>query len=166
MRKHATALLVVIAALAITSPAQAHLVAHPKCHTLHCIEVSQVENLKHAKYVCKHGAHAHKRWSCRAVVWLTREYKKTEKALHPTPIYTASGYAPLCGSSCVSCESGHDPNNWDNLTGNTYWGWYQFDYGTWKAHGGVPSHWGNSHTSAAEQTAVAARVRYDAWPNC
>lgn len=46
-----------------------------------------------------------------------------------------------------------------------YWGWYQFDYQTWVAHGGVPSHY-HQAGHEAEQNAVAARIAYDAWPNC
>ena len=45
-----------------------------------------------------------------------------------------------------------------------YWGWYQFDYGTWVAHGGAPSGYGNAPLYVQHQ--VAARVNYDAWPNC
>lgn len=165
------AITVVIALAATTAVARAHLVAHHGAHaSLKQIEASQIRNLAHAKYVCKRGGGANKRWSCAAVKWLGRELSETERALHPVavavPVATAisSGYASLCGSSCVSCESGHDPNAWS--PDHRYWGWYQFDYGTWKAHGGVPSHWGSASTSAGEQTAVASRVRYDAWPNC
>lgn len=45
-----------------------------------------------------------------------------------------------------------------------YWGKYQFDYSTWVAFGGAPGAYGNA--SAAYQDQVAARVTYDAWPNC
>ena len=45
-----------------------------------------------------------------------------------------------------------------------YWGWYQFDYGTWVAHGGDPSQYGNAPLYIQHQ--VASRVNYDAWPNC
>lgn len=67
----------------------------------------------------------------------------------------------LCDAACVDCESGGDPQA-VNPAG--YWGWYQFDYGTWVAHGGDPNSYGVA--SGAEQTAVAARIQYDAWPNC
>ena len=59
------------------------------------------------------------------------------------------------------CESSGNPQ----ATGNPgYWGWYQFDYGTWVAHGGAPSQYGNAPLYIQHQ--VAARVGYDAWPNC
>lgn len=60
------------------------------------------------------------------------------------------------------CESTGNPQIWD--PSGTYWGWYQFDYGTWVAHGGAPSAFGNA--SLAVQHQVASRVKYDAWPNC
>lgn len=61
-----------------------------------------------------------------------------------------------------SCESGGNPQVVD--ASGTYWGWYQFDYNTWIAHGGDPSAYGNAPLYVQHQ--VAARVRYDAWPNC
>jgi hypothetical protein len=44
----------------------------------------------------------------------------------------------------------------------TYWGKYQFDRQTYERFGGT--NYGSA--SEAEQDAVAARVTYDAWPNC
>jgi hypothetical protein len=160
--KYSVVILVAVAAMFTAAPASAHLVAHhAKGASLKQIERSQKLNLAHASYVCHHGARQHKRWSCHAIQWLTRELKETEAALHP--VVTASGYAPLCGSSCVYCESKFNSQAWN---GNDYWGWYQFDYRTWKAHGGIASHWGSPSTSSGEQTAVARNVTYDAWPNC
>lgn len=46
-----------------------------------------------------------------------------------------------------------------------YYGKYQFDSDTWYAHDGGPCYETQSCTEA-EQDAVAARVKYDAWPNC
>lgn len=156
-----TVIIAAFVALIWASPANAHLAYEAKGKTLTQRAESQRLNLAHAKYVCNHGANEHKRWSCKAVSWLTTEYNQTREAMRPR--VSVSGYAPLCGRACVSCESGHDPNAWN---GDDYWGWYQFDYDTWKRHGGIPSHWGNPNTSAAEQTAIASRVKYDAWPNC
>ena len=60
------------------------------------------------------------------------------------------------------CESGGNPQV---ISANgLYWGWYQFDYSTWVAHGGAPSAYGNAPLYIQHQ--VAARVGYDAWPNC
>ena len=60
-----------------------------------------------------------------------------------------------------ACESGGNP--YIN-TGNGYYGKYQFDIQTWQAHGGGPG----LPSSYPEwvQDQVAARVKYDAWPNC
>jgi hypothetical protein len=59
-----------------------------------------------------------------------------------------------------NCESGGNPTT---NTGNGYYGKYQFDLPTWQRFGGtgLPS-------DAPEwvQDQVAARVTYDAWPNC
>jgi hypothetical protein len=72
------------------------------------------------------------------------------------------GYgAPLCGASCIFCESRGNPNAWN---GHSYWGLYQFDYGTWVAHGGKGSEWGTA--PAWRQHQIARNVHYDAWPNC
>lgn len=111
--------------------------------------------------------------SCRYTVWVAHHWKKQSIRFHiKYVVYLnerarksqfVAGYAPLCNYSCVECESSHDPNNWN---GNEYWGWYQFDYKTWTSHGGIPSHWGNLNTSSGEQTMVASRITYDAWPNC
>jgi Transglycosylase-like domain len=146
--------------------AGAHLTAKAKTKhdTLSARKVRQEKNLAHARYVCNNGANKHKRWACRAAMkpgWLVDELKETLAAM--TPVLPArSGYAPLCGSSCVRCESGFNPQarSRDGL----YWGWYQFDYGTWVAHGGAPGEYGRA--GSGYQTYVASRVTYDAWPNC
>lgn len=97
--------------------------------------------------------------------WRERELRETRariwRALHPPVVAGGYGVA-LCGASCVRCESGGDPGAWS--PDGKYWGLYQFDYGTWVAHGGSPGSYGRA--SGAEQTAVAARMSYDGWPNC
>jgi hypothetical protein len=164
-------LLVIIVALAVLGgsvhPARAYLVAKPHSHSLTDVYKAQLKNYVHAKYVCNNGAHRQKWWSCKAVKWLGRNLNKTYRALHPVVIVhrelqSSPGYAPGCGSSCVNCESGGNPGAVS--PDGKYWGLYQFDYGTWKAHGGIPSHYGSA--GASEQHQVAARISYDAWPNC
>lgn len=59
------------------------------------------------------------------------------------------------------CEAEH-AQQWS--ASGAYWGKYQFDRSTWAAHGGDPDEYGSAPES--EQDAVAARVQYDAWPNC
>jgi hypothetical protein len=61
-----------------------------------------------------------------------------------------------------ACESGG--NSQVVSSNGLYYGKYQFDYGTWVAHGGSPGSYG--HASEGEQDQVASRVTYDAWPNC
>jgi hypothetical protein len=61
-----------------------------------------------------------------------------------------------------SCESGGNPQALS--PDGTYWGWYQFDYTTWVAHGGNPGDYGSAPLYIQHQ--VAAKVEYDAWPNC
>jgi hypothetical protein len=76
----------------------------------------------------------------------------------------SSGSSGSMGSSTnsnvdVSCEASHaqdvDPS------GN-YWGKYQWDRQTWSAYG--EGEWGSASEEA--QDAAAAKVPYDAWPNC
>jgi hypothetical protein len=59
------------------------------------------------------------------------------------------------------CEAAHAQEVSPN---GLYWGWYQFDRGTWAEFGGDPSAYGSAPT--AEQDRVAARVNSDRWPNC
>lgn len=61
-----------------------------------------------------------------------------------------------------ACESGGNPQVVS--PSGVYWGKYQFDRGTWIAHGGSPGAYGNA--PEWEQDRVAARVTYDAWPSC
>jgi hypothetical protein len=60
-----------------------------------------------------------------------------------------------------ACESGGDPGAVS--ASGQYRGKYQFDQGTWERFGGT----GDPATaSEVEQDRIAARVTYDAWPNC
>lgn len=59
------------------------------------------------------------------------------------------------------CEARH-AQQWN--PSRKYWGKYQPARGTWAAHGGDPGQYGSA--PEAEQDRVAARVKYDAWPNC
>lgn len=59
------------------------------------------------------------------------------------------------------CEASH-AQQWN--PSRKYWGKYQFDRSTWAAHGGKPSEYGSAPEST--QDTIAAKVQYDAWPNC
>lgn len=61
-----------------------------------------------------------------------------------------------------ACESGGNPQVVS--PSGQYWGKYQFDYQTWVAHGGAGGTYGNAPEWVQDQ--IAARVTYDAWPNC
>jgi Transglycosylase-like domain len=61
-----------------------------------------------------------------------------------------------------ACESGG--NSQVVSPNGMYWGKYQFDAQTWAAHGGDPGSYGSAPEAVQDQ--VAARVQYDAWPNC
>jgi len=85
-------------ALIVAADANAHLMVTKKCTTLSCINGRQLQNLKHARYVCHHGANQTKRWNCTALRWLKREYDETEAVLHPR--VTASSH--YTGWSCIT----------------------------------------------------------------
>lgn len=82
----------------------------------------------------------------------------------PEVTVASSSGAPLCDMACVGCETGGTYDPQIVSPSGTYWGWYQFDYSTWVNHGGNPASYGNA--PASEQTAIASRITYDAWPNC
>ncbi|MFL5864690.1 MAG: hypothetical protein ACJ780_28670 [Solirubrobacteraceae bacterium] len=99
-----------IACLICAAPATAHLPYTPKCKSLECIERSQQRNLAHAEYVAHHGAHAHRRWAKRAVVWLTRELGQTWARLHPpAPRVVSWVERQMYAAAVIARESGSDP---------------------------------------------------------
>jgi hypothetical protein len=160
------ALMAAVAALTFTGTASAHLVRlpdHPKKSHLENRLASQTENLKHARYVCSHGANAHKRWACKAKVWIAREQRETLLALRPPLPWrsTVAAWLPT-----YHCESGPEFGGWATNTGNGFYGGLQFDYGTWLAHGGAEFAPRADLATAAQQALVASRLSYDGWPNC
>lgn len=100
-----------IACLICAAPATAHLPYKPKCKSLDCIERSQQRNLAHAAYVAHHGAHAHRRWARKAVVWLARELRQSYAWLHPAPrrVYTTSGPTNVIAAAEYVARQGGDP---------------------------------------------------------
>lgn len=117
MRKLALTAVMVVFMFGGTSTAQAHLVTKPKGDSLKDRLASQTENLAHAKFVCRHGGGDHKRWSCKAVAWLTTELKETKNALKPV-VPTGNPQAIIChvfGSACraalnvARCEGNFNP---------------------------------------------------------
>lgn len=99
--------LVVCAFTLLAAPvASAHLITKPKDHTRSSIHASQLKNLAHARYVCNNGGGAHKRWSCKAVVWLTFQAKRTEASAWDV-INAVFGSYGAQANVVASCESGH-----------------------------------------------------------
>lgn len=90
-------------ALVWAADANAHLMVKRHCTTIKCINARQLQNLKHARYVCHHGRHQTKRWNCAAVKWLTREYKQTEAVVHPRVVTPA---VDSCLNELIQRESG------------------------------------------------------------
>lgn len=155
---------------------------------LHLKEIADKQErlLAHNVRAAKRGkTRAVRAWHKKAIAWQTRELAKTRKAIAAFAAAEAArraatysggysdsaGYesgeastagAGTCGSACVQCESGGNPQAVS--ADGTYWGLYQFDRESWAAHGGNPATYGSA--SAAEQTAVAANVGSDIWPNC
>jgi hypothetical protein len=77
-----------------------------------------------------------------------------------TPVTTSGGSSnSMVNPNCESSGNSQvvSPNG-------TYWGKYQFDYGTWVSNGGSPGSYGSAPESVQDQ--VASNVTYDAWPNC
>jgi hypothetical protein len=164
-------ILVAVAALVGAAPASAHLVAHPKCKSLACREASQKQNLAHARYVCDHGAHQEKRWSCHATKWLKRELKKTEAVLHPVVVASSQKYLHESGLGPWGCIHRYE-GAWDSNTGNGYYGGLQMDYAFMKKYGAsYLRQWGTADKWPVwAQIDAARRARdsgrgYYPWPN-
>ncbi len=97
----ATITFVIIVFLAFSGVAQAR--------SIKAIFTSQTQNLKHARYVCKHGDNYNQRWNCKAAKWLEREWKETYTKLHPDiRTYVKMHHPCLAGIIAVE-DGGYDP---------------------------------------------------------
>lgn len=164
-----TTIISLFAALVLlgATDANAHLIAKPKSHTIAAINASQLENLKHARYVCHHGAHQNKRWNCHAVKWLTREYKETYAVLHPKPVLPAHYSGWYCITNGATPRSPHEGNGYnDSYTGwlgmTTPWAGYYPPGRDWVHSDQVAVYW------IAERVAAAHAFNYSwmqgQWP--
>jgi hypothetical protein len=165
--KPITLTLVATAAMIWSAHASAQLITHPKCKSLHCREVSQKLNLKHAKYLCARGRHATKQWGCQAVRWLTREHNETWRALHPV-VRVIQSASDIGAWLCIHNGEGA----WNSNTGNGYYGGLQMDYGFMSSYGGeYMKQWGTADNWPVwAQINAARRARdsgrgYSPWPN-
>jgi len=117
--------------LLAANTAQSHLDRTPDLPKKNHLEnrlVSQTDNLKHARYVCRHGDNYNQRWHCKAKVWIAKERRETYLKLHP-PV------APIKYLSAWLCiHSGEGA--WNANTGNGYYGGLQMDYGFMQTYGG------------------------------
>jgi hypothetical protein len=113
-----------------TTTTEAHLIVRPKDKTTGAILKSQKTNLAHSRYVCRHGGGYHKRWSCHAVKWLSRELGETRARI--TPVYSASSLREWirrndpCAYQIIDRETA---GSWDvqewNDQGSGAYGWPQ-----------------------------------------
>jgi hypothetical protein len=158
--------LFVVTALSMAETANAKLMVHKECkHDVSCIHQRQLQNLKHARYVCHYGRHQTKRWNCAAVKWLKREYRQTEAVLHPPRVLASSDSGAW---ECIHRYEGA----WNSNTGNGYYGGLQMDYGFMRTYGSeFMARWGtadNWPVWAQIQAAIRARDSgrgYGPWPN-
>jgi hypothetical protein len=149
--------------------ASAHLVRLPDSPAKSLLEnreASQQENLRHARYVARHGAGANRRWHRNAAVWIKRELAETRRALHP-PVLAI----PEPWYSIAVCESslGTGRPQWHIATGNGFYGGLQFDYGTWhEAQRNLGVYWTEyAHQATPWQQVAAARtLPLTRWPIC
>ena len=120
-------LLAVLAVLVFTPVADAHLIRFPdkpKLSALENRERSQHRNLLHAAYVCEQGAGKHKRWACKATVWLRRELKQTRSLLYVQVTPTRIGSTgDACLDEIIDRETAGtwDPGIW-NYSGSGAFG--------------------------------------------
>jgi hypothetical protein len=110
------------------SPVSAQLHTRPKSDSMRAIFHSQTVNLKHSRYVCKHGANANQRWHCKAKVWLAKERRETFLKLYPPR--RAIKY--LSAWICIHNGEG----SWTANTGNGYYGGLQMDWSFMSTYGG------------------------------
>lgn len=104
---------VFVAERAAHQNAAAHLVRLPDSPSktlLENREASQAENLRHARYVARHGGGANARWHRLAVRWITEELLETRRAMRPpapTRIRTS-------GDACLDVIIGRETGGtWD-----------------------------------------------------
>lgn len=144
--------------------ASAHLVLlpdYPQRSVLENREVSQLENLAHARYVARHGGGRNQRWHRRAVRWIGSELAETRRALRPS--------IPAMWYEIAVCESGRRPPLWHINTGNGYYGGLQYDYGTWQeAQRNLGVYWTEYAHQATpwQQVRAAQTLPLTRWPTC
>jgi hypothetical protein len=157
------ALVILVGAAVYTERAHAHLVERPKAPGLEARLVSQQANLAHARFVCRRGANASRRWHCVWVPILERELARTRYAIL---VRQRRARAEAAHNSVwdrlARCESGYGgPPNWSLNSGNGFYGGLQFALKSWRWVGGSGY---PHHASREEQIRRAAElVRRQGW---
>ncbi len=122
------------------------------------------------RYICRHGAHATKRFHCKALRWTTRELYEAKEEKRRRD-YTVPAWPWLAIAHCENRTGPRlDQVNWTAYNG-TYEGAYGFLHSTWRQFR-LP--WMPARADWAtprEQTIVAMRLRdtfggYSSWPAC
>lgn len=160
----------ILTALALSASAQGHLVARPKGDSLKAREASQMTNLYHAKYVCRHGARQHKSWSCKAQSWLARELAETRQAIRAQRDAAATGSAwAWYQRSDTQCVANHE-GGWSSVNRWGYYGRFQMDVAFQRAYGrSFYERWGTANNWPPWAQVQAAYNGYKArgwgpWP--
>jgi hypothetical protein len=141
--------------------ADAHLVVRSKAgQPAWKIEQNQFKNIRHAQWVLRQTRSTKnykwireiRSWHSKSIVWLRASHDRMmHRFIRPwLPTY--------------HCE--HGTGGWYSNTGNDYYGGLQFDYGTWKNHGGFQFASHAHKATPIQQVTVASRLTYDGWPNC
>lgn len=106
-------------ALAVATPAQAHLIVKPKDRTLQARVASQERNLAHARYVCTEGSGNPKRWHCAAAYrpgWIARELRETKAAITRQELLSYGGNPNVrLGRQMAATYGWHIGYQWDAL---------------------------------------------------
>lgn len=148
--KRIVTLVALAVALVAPASAHAHLIAKPRNSSLSARLVAQQQNLAHARYVCRHGGGEHRRWACRATLWLRRELEETRARIAANTSPTAAiravfGRYAAQALAVSSCETGGTFNVY--ASNGQYQGLFQMgDY--------ARSRYGHGYTPLAQARAA------------
>lgn len=147
-----------------TSTTQAHLVSKSKeTWNLKAIAKSQNKNLTHSKYVCHNGRRGIKRWHCKSVRWLKREYRQTIKKLRPM-VSMGDLSCVTCWYRVARCETTGPDWYYNGPSG--FDGGLQFSPSTWLSYGGGKFAQYAYLATPMQQIAIASHMNLGHWPVC
>ena len=154
---------IVIAALAFTGTAAAHVPGHAPKNSQKALLAFQERAYGHASYVATHGTGRPAQWHRAAQRWIKRELDSTRAALNRANIRLGPLSCVSCWDRVAECES---HGNWSIATGNGFYGGLQFLPSTWYAYGGGRYASMPHYASRLQQIAVASRMSLGHWPVC